>query len=55
MGRAVFSPFILKSAAGLAQVLNGDFNMEFIGSYFDDPRDTANIQWGIDYYKLDNN
>ena len=49
VGSAVFSPTILK-AAGLAQITDGTTSLDYWNSYFDDPRDQNDIQWGIDKY-----
>lgn len=50
VGSAVFSPTILKAAAGLAQITDGTTSLDYWNSYFDDPRDQSDIQWGIDKY-----
>lgn len=50
VGSAVFTPFELKSAAGLYQIWSGTSDLSFWDSYFDDPADTEDIQWGIDVY-----
>ncbi len=49
VGSAVFSPSVLK-AAGLAQITDGTTSLDYWNSYFDDPRDQNDIQWGIDQY-----
>ncbi|KRQ86660.1 hypothetical protein ABG79_01643 [Caloramator mitchellensis] len=53
VGSAVFGPTTLKSAAGLVQIISGTSDISFWSSYFDDPRDTADIQWGIDTYNAE--
>ena len=50
VGSAVFGPTVLKSAAGFAQIVDGNSNLSYMNSYFDDPRDQRDIQWGIDKY-----
>lgn len=53
VGSVVFEPETLKTAAGLAQIFAGTSDFSYWDSYFDDPRDQANIQWGIDTYNLE--
>lgn len=50
VGSAVFGPTTLKTAAGLVQIISGTSSLSYWNSYFDDPRDTKDIQWGIDIY-----
>lgn len=50
VGSAVFAPFYLKSAAGFYQIISGTSDLSYWSSYFDDPADTEDIQWGIDVY-----
>ncbi len=50
VGSAVFGPTTLKSAAGLVQILSGTSNISYYSSYFDDPRDQTDIEWGIRVY-----
>lgn len=50
VGRAVFSATLLKSAAGMYQIYSGTSSIEFWDSYFDDPEDMEDIQWGINTY-----
>ncbi len=50
VGSAVFAPTVLKTAAGFAQILDGTSDLSFWNSYFDDPKDQADIQWGINVY-----
>lgn len=50
VGSAVFGPGVLKTAAGLYQIVSGTSDWSFWDSYFDDPADTEDIQWGIDVY-----
>lgn len=54
VGSELFSPSTLKSAAGLVQITSGTAKAEWFSSYFDDPKDQENIQWGIDVYKRNN-
>lgn len=53
VGRAVFSGVILKSAAGMYQIISSTSSLKYYDSYFDDPRDTAQIQRGIDRYNAE--
>lgn len=50
VGSAVFGPTTLKSAAGLIQLTSGTSDISFWNSYFDDPKDQNDIQWGINKY-----
>ncbi|SFC33925.1 toxin 44 [Alkalibacterium subtropicum] len=50
VGRAVFSGATLKSSAGMYQVISGTSSIKYYSSFFDDPRDQAQIQRGIDMY-----
>ncbi|NWN98612.1 MAG: hypothetical protein HLX45_14110 [Bacillus sp. (in: Bacteria)] len=50
VGRSVFSAFTLKSAAGMYQIISGTSSFKYFDSFFDDPRDQAQIQKGIDKY-----
>lgn len=50
VGRSIFSATTLKSAAGLVQIGVGTSNIKFYKSFFDDPKDQAQIQKGIDKY-----
>lgn len=50
VGSAVFSADILKSAAGFYQLVSGTSDLSYYESYFDDPADQADIQYGIDVY-----
>jgi hypothetical protein len=38
-------------AAGIMQIVGGDYKIEWISTYFDDPTDQIAIQRGIDYFK----
>lgn len=49
VGSYQFPAFILKTAAGFAQIIDGNYKIEWYSSYFDDPRDQAAIQRGIDW------
>lgn len=50
VGRTVFSGATLKSAAGMYQVISGTSSVKYYASFFDDPRDQAQIQLGISQY-----
>ncbi|HEO8421307.1 MULTISPECIES: polymorphic toxin type 44 domain-containing protein [Bacillaceae] len=50
VGRSIFSATTLKSAAGLVQIGVGTSDIKFYKSFFDDPKDQAQIQKGIDKY-----
>ena len=50
VGSAVFGPGVLKTAAGLYQIISGTSDWSYYESYFDDPSDTQDIQWGINVY-----
>lgn len=54
VGRAVFPPLVLKSAAGMYQVISGTSTMDYFGTFFDDPADQAAIEKGISKYEDDN-
>lgn len=54
VGRAVFEPWTLKSAAGFVQIFAGTSDLSYWDSYWDDPADTEDIEWGISYYELEN-
>jgi RHS repeat-associated protein len=45
-----FGETTLKAGAGYAQVKSGNARLRDIGTYFDDPKDTANIGIGISAY-----
>jgi hypothetical protein len=51
VGSLLFLPKTLKTSAGVAQVLKGHSHLKWWNSYFDDSKDTKNVQWGIDVYK----
>lgn len=53
VGSAVFGPTTLKSAAGLVQIISGTSDIKFWNSYFDDPKDQKDIEWGIRKYNQD--
>ncbi|NLN66223.1 MAG: hypothetical protein GX144_12625 [Clostridiaceae bacterium] len=46
----LFSPLVLKAAAGLVQIVGGEYRIEWYSTYFDDPNDQIAIQRGIDYF-----
>ncbi len=50
VGKSVFSSTLLLSAAGFYQICSGTSQLSWYSSYFDDPSDQADIQWGIDWY-----
>ena len=50
VGSTVFRPWVLKSAAGMYQIYSGTSQWNWLSSYFDDPADQADIQWGINWY-----
>lgn len=50
VGSVLFAPVVLKTAAGVVQVISGTSNIRFLNSYFDDPRDQKDIDWGIRKY-----
>jgi hypothetical protein len=50
VGRSIFSATVLKSAAGMYQLISGTSKSDYWDTYFDDPRDQAEIQRGIDKY-----
>lgn len=54
VGSTVFGPTMLKSAAGLVQINSGTSHLSYWDSYFDDPRDINDIEWGISKYNADN-
>lgn len=45
-----FSTTVLKSAAGMYQIISGTSNIKFLTSYFDDPADTKAIGNGATDY-----
>lgn len=51
VGRAVFEPATLKSAAGMYQIISGTSSLGYWDSYFDDPSDQSDIDWGIRIYE----
>lgn len=53
VGSVCFGPTTLKSAAGFIQILSGTTDLSYWDSYFDDPRDQKDIQWGIDKYQAE--
>jgi len=50
VGRSVFSATTLKSSAGMYQIYSGTSSIKYWDSFFDDPKDQAQIQKGIDKY-----
>lgn len=50
VGSSCFSATVLKSAAGMAQLINGTSSWSYWNTFFDDPRDQQQIQKGIDWY-----
>lgn len=53
VGSFLFKPHVLMSAAGFYQFVSNTYKLEWISSYFDDPRDQEMIIWGIDLYNSD--
>ncbi len=51
VGRAVFEPVTLRSAAGMYQIISGTSNLGYWDSFFDDPSDQHDINWGISKYE----
>ena len=51
VGRSVFLPVVLKSAAGMYQLHSGTSSINYWKTFFDDPADQEDIQWGIDMYE----
>ncbi len=45
-----FAPLILQLGGGYAQLKAGDYKLSWAGSFFDDPKDQANIRAGISGY-----
>lgn len=54
VGSEIFGPNTLKAAAGIVQITSGTAKLEWFSSYFDDPKDQADIQWGINVYNRNN-
>lgn len=50
VGRSIFSAVTLKSAAGMYQIISKTSSTGYYKSYFDDPKDQAQIQSGINKY-----
>lgn len=53
VGSSCFGATTLKSFAGLAQIVSGTSDMSYYDSYFDDPADQEDIQWGINIYNAE--
>lgn len=53
VGSVCFGPTTLKSAAGFVQILSGTSDLSYWDSYWDDPRDQNDIQWGINVYNAE--
>lgn len=51
VGRAVWPASILKSAAGMYQIISGTSTWGYWDSFFDDPADQEDIEWGISVYE----
>ncbi len=51
VGRAVFGASTLKSAAGMYQIISGTSDWGYWDSFFDDPSDQQDIEWGIRVYE----
>lgn len=54
VGSTIFGPTTLKTAAGAVQISSNTSDLSYWDSYFDDPRDIADIEWGIDVYNAEN-
>lgn len=50
VGSTCFGETTLKTAAGFVQILSGTSDISYWNSYFDDPADQEDIQWGINVY-----
>lgn len=50
VGRAVFEAATLKSAAGMYQIVSGTSSLGYWKTFFDDPADQHDIEWGIQKY-----
>lgn len=53
VGSSCFGVTTLKTFAGLAQIVSGTSDMSYYDSYFDDPADQEDIQWGINIYNAE--
>lgn len=53
VGSAVWSATTLKSAAGMYQIISGTSSLGYWDSFFDDPADQSDIQWGINVYNAE--
>ena len=45
-----YSLLFLKSGAGIYQIYSGTSTWEYVSSFFDDPQDSAMIEWGYNIY-----
>lgn len=45
-----FPPLVLQIGGGYAQLRAGDYKLSWAGSFFDDPKDQRNINYGISNY-----
>lgn len=50
VGRTFYPAWMLRSAAGLIQILSNGVNISQFNSYFDDPNDQLSINMGINYF-----
>jgi len=50
VGSYLFTPTILKAAAGIYQIHSGTWQLSWLSTYFDDPSDQASIQLGINLH-----
>ena len=50
VGRAIFPTEILCMGAGAYQIYSGTWDEAWGSTYFDDPKDTANIRWGAQLF-----
>lgn len=53
VGRAVFTATLLKSAAGMYQIISGTSDLGYWDTFFDDPADQHDIDWGIRKYEAE--
>jgi len=53
VGSSCFPPELLKASAGFVQIVHGTSDLSYWNSYFDDPRDQEDIQWGINRYNAE--
>ncbi len=54
VGSTCFGETTLKTAAGLYQLWSGTSSIDYWTTYFDEPEDQYDIQWGINVYNSEN-